>query len=331
MFFSTVTEAAAWLHSNTAPSGGHCQWLLADGGWLGGQGHSTIHGCAKRTGNFDEMRFHHFWIFARVSSQYGWAFWHMFTEILTCVHWVFDLHSCPTLLIEFFDLCSILHLSNSLRYENGVVRVSSWLVEKWMQHYITLLTSLLTVVIWETIGRLKWILFSTSLCLIYVLDVFIQRYVAGTCALCVNVLSVCVSGVCVVCVCYGWMCCWCVLPVKVLSVCAMGECIVGVWYWWMCCRCVLCVDVLLVCVMGECVVGVCYGWMCCWCMLWVDALWAGCGIVPPGGAADTAWGCQCWDSQHINTPTRCHLLHYSPAHSGRCHTHKSTLLPGVTC
>ena len=275
MFFSTVTEAAAWLHSNTAPSGGHCQWLLADGGWLGGQGHSTIHGCAKRTGNFDEMRFHHFWIFARVSSQYGWAFWHMFTEILTCVHWVFDLHSCPTLLIEFFDLCSILHLSNSLRYENGVVRVSSWLVEKWMQHYITLLTSLLTVVIWETIGRLKWILFSTSLCLIYVLDVFIQRYVAGTCALCVNVLSVCVSGVCVVCVCYGWMCCWC--------------------------------------------------------MLWVDALWAGCGIVPPGGAADTAWGCQCWDSQHINTPTRCHLLHYSPAHSGRCHTHKSTLLPGVTC
>ena len=71
-----------------------------------------------------------------------------------------------------------------------------------MQHCITLLMPLLTVVTWETIGLLKWILFSTSLCLIYVLDVFVRRYVAGTCALCVNVLSVCVSGVCVVCVCY---------------------------------------------------------------------------------------------------------------------------------
>ena len=95
------------------------------------------------------------WIFARsswVCNHVGWAFWLMFTESLSCVHCIFDLHSCPTLLIEFFDLCSIPHLSNSLRHVNGVVRVSSWLFEKWMQHYITLLTSLLTVVIWETVG-----------------------------------------------------------------------------------------------------------------------------------------------------------------------------------
>ena len=134
----TVAVSTAGLHSDTASSGGHCQWLLGNGGWLAGQGHCAIHGCTNRTGmllwgneNFDGMMFCQVWLcVARLGllSQWEWAVEVRYSdEFLTSGLWVFDcVH--PPLPPAATAMDMQIQLSESL---------GRWLCERWIQLYIT--------------------------------------------------------------------------------------------------------------------------------------------------------------------------------------------------